>query len=65
VPSDTLAANAVPFGRPLCRARLATNPGQTRLFVRALVLLGLSRKADVKAAGRMVYATDARTVPSM
>lgn len=55
MPSDTLAANAVLFGRLLRRAGLAVDPGQTRLFVRALVLLGLSRKADIKTAGRTVY----------
>jgi uncharacterized protein len=55
VPSDTLAANAVLFGRLLRRAGLAVDPGQTRLFVRALLTLGLSRKPDIKAAGRAIY----------
>ncbi len=55
MPSDTLAANAVLFGRLLRRAGLAVDPGQTHLFVRALLALGLSRKADIKAAGRTIY----------
>jgi len=55
VPSDTLAANAVLFGRLLRRAGLAVDPGQTRLFVRALLLLGFRRKADIKTAGRTIY----------
>jgi len=55
VPSDTLTANAVLFGRLLRQAGLAVDPGQTRLFVRALLTLGLSRKPDIKAAGRAIY----------
>ena len=55
MPSDTLAANAVLFGRLLRQAGLAVDPGQTRLFVRALLTLGLSRKPDIKAAGRAIY----------
>ena len=55
MPSDTLAANAILFGRLLRRAGLAVDPGQTHLFLRALLLLGLSRKPDIKAAGRAIY----------
>ena len=50
-----LHANAVLFGRLLRRAGLAVNPAQTRLFLRTMMLLGLSRKADIKAAGRAIY----------
>jgi len=50
-----LAANTVLFGRLLRRAGLAVDPAQTRLFLRAMLLLGLSRKADIKAAGRAIY----------
>lgn len=53
--TGSLAENAVLFGRLLRRAGLAINPGQTRLFLRAILLLGLSRKADIKAAGRAIY----------
>jgi uncharacterized protein with von Willebrand factor type A (vWA) domain len=55
VPSETLAANAVLFGRLLRRAGLAVDPGQTRLFIGALLALGVSRKTDIKAAGRTIY----------
>jgi uncharacterized protein with von Willebrand factor type A (vWA) domain len=50
-----LAANTVSFGRLLRRAGLAVDPAQTRLFLRAMLLLGLSRKSDIKAAGRAIY----------
>ena len=50
-----LHANAVLFGRLLRRAGLAVDPAQTRLFLRTMMLLGLSRKADIKAAGRAIY----------
>src|SRR6478736_6710897 len=50
-----LAANTVFFGRLLRRAGLAVDPAQTRLFLRAMLLLGLSRKSDIKAAGRAIY----------
>jgi uncharacterized protein with von Willebrand factor type A (vWA) domain len=43
------------FGRLLRRAGLAVDPAQTRLFLRAMLLLGLSRKSDIKAAGRAIY----------
>ncbi len=43
------------FGRLLRRAGLAVDPAQTRLFLQAMTLLGLSRKADIKAAGRAIY----------
>jgi len=50
-----LAANTVLFGRLLRRAGLAVDPAQTRMFLRAMLLLGLSRKSDIKAAGRAIY----------
>jgi uncharacterized protein with von Willebrand factor type A (vWA) domain len=53
--TGSLAENTVLFGRLLRRAGLAINPGQTRLFLRAILLLGLSRKTDIKAAGRAIY----------
>jgi uncharacterized protein len=48
-------ANTVLFGRLLRRAGLAVDPAQTRLFIRAMLLLDMSRKADIKAAGRAIY----------
>ena len=50
-----LAPNVVWFGRLLHRAGLASDPPRTRLFLRALLLLGLNRKADIRAAGRAVF----------
>jgi uncharacterized protein len=50
-----LAPNVVWFGRLLRRAGLAADPPQTRLFLHALLLLGLHRKGDIKAAGRAVF----------
>ena len=55
--SNYLPANAVLFGRLLRRAGLAVDPAQTHLFIRAMLLLDMSRKADIKAAGRAVYVT--------
>jgi uncharacterized protein with von Willebrand factor type A (vWA) domain len=53
--TTALASNTIWFGRLLHRAGLATHPSQTRLFLRALLLLGLHRKGDIKAAGRAVF----------
>jgi uncharacterized protein with von Willebrand factor type A (vWA) domain len=50
-----LARNAVWFGRLLHQAGLAADPPRTRLFLHALVELGLHRKADIKAAGRAIF----------
>ncbi len=55
-PDAFLADNAVLFGRLLRRTGLAVDPGQTRQFLRAMLLLGLDRKGDIKAAGRDVFA---------
>ncbi len=50
-----LGRNAVWFGRLLHQAGLAADPACTRLFLRALLQLGLHRKADIKAAGRAIF----------
>ncbi len=50
-----LARNAVWFGRLLHRAGLSADPPRTRLFLHALLQLGLHRKADIKAAGRAIF----------
>lgn len=55
VDGAALAANVVLFGRMLRRAGLAVDADQTRAFARVLVLLGLGRRGDVKAAGRAVF----------
>jgi len=55
VDGSALAANVVRFGRVLRRAGLPVDPDQTRQFTRVLALLGVDRRADVKAAGRAVF----------
>ncbi|HEU5042321.1 MAG TPA: VWA domain-containing protein [Gemmatimonadales bacterium] len=55
VDGDVFLANALRFGRVLRRAGLDVEPGQTATFVRALTLLGVDRRADVRAAGRAIY----------
>jgi uncharacterized protein with von Willebrand factor type A (vWA) domain len=54
-PGGQLAANAALFGRLLRRAGLSVDPGKTRHFLSAMILLGLDRKGDIKAAGRAVF----------
>lgn len=51
----SLAANVTLFGRLLRRAGLGVDPARTREFLRAMLLLGLDRKADIKAAGRAIF----------
>lgn len=53
--AEALGRNVVRFGRLLRRAGLAVDHGQTRLFLDALRAVGVARKADVRAAGRLVY----------
>ncbi len=55
VDGEALVANCVQFGRLLRRAGLPVDPEQTRHFVRVAGLLGLARKDDVRAAGRLIY----------
>jgi uncharacterized protein with von Willebrand factor type A (vWA) domain len=50
-----LAINCVLFGRLLRRAGLPVDAEQTRSFARVLGMIGLDRKQDVKAAGRLLY----------
>ncbi len=50
-----LVSNCVLFGRLLRRAGLPVDPGQTRDFARAITLIGLGRKPEVKAAGRATF----------
>lgn len=50
-----LVPNCVTFGRLLRRAGLPVDPGQTRDFVRAITLIGLEQKQEVKAAGRTTF----------
>jgi uncharacterized protein with von Willebrand factor type A (vWA) domain len=55
VDGDVFLANAMRFGRILRRAGLEVEPGQTATFVRALALLGFSRRSDVRAAGGAIF----------
>ena len=55
VDGDIFLANALRFGRILRRAGLEVEPGQTATFVRALALLGVARRGDVRAAGRAIF----------
>src|SRR4051812_30651638 len=54
-PDAYAADNAVLFGRLLRRAGLAVDPDRARMFLRAMLLLGLDRKGDIKAAGRALF----------
>ena len=55
VDGEVLLANVGRFGRLLRRAGLGADSGQTATFARAVALLGVSRRADVRAAGRAIY----------
>ncbi len=52
---EVLLANVARFGRLLRRAGLDVDSGQTATFARALVILGLDRRTDARAAGRAVF----------
>ena len=51
----TLMANVMYFGRLLRRAGLAVDQGQTATFLRALALLGVDDRSDVRGAGRTIF----------
>lgn len=50
-----LRENAVVFGRLLRRVGLPVDPERTRQFAQAMLLVGLGRKRDLKAAGRAIF----------
>jgi uncharacterized protein with von Willebrand factor type A (vWA) domain len=50
-----LTANVLQFARLLRRAGLDVNSTQTATFLRAMTLLGLDRRSDVRAAGRAIF----------
>ena len=52
---DVITANVVEFGRVLRRAGIAVDPGQTATFLRALTVLGMDDRGDVRVAGRTTY----------
>lgn len=53
--SGPFTANVMQFGRLLRRVGLEVDPGQTATFLRALTLLGLSSRRDVRVAGRTIF----------
>jgi uncharacterized protein with von Willebrand factor type A (vWA) domain len=55
VRGDVLLANVSRFGRLLRRAGMDVDSGQTATFARALTLLGLGCRTDVRAAGRAIF----------
>jgi uncharacterized protein with von Willebrand factor type A (vWA) domain len=55
VDGPVFVANVMRFARLLRRAGLEVESGQTATFLRALTLLGLDRRADVRAAGRAIF----------
>lgn len=52
---EALTRNVVAFGRLLHRLGLGVTPDQTRLFLRALVEVGLDRPRVARAAGRAIF----------
>ena len=47
--------NVMQFGRLLRRVGLEVDPGQTASFLRALTLIGLGSRRDVRVAGRTIF----------
>jgi uncharacterized protein len=53
--SSELTANVMEFGRLLRCVGLEVDPGQTAIFLRALLLMGLDNRNDVRTAGRTIF----------
>lgn len=60
---EIITANVVEFGRLLRRAGLDVDPGQTGTFLRALTLLDMSNRRDVRVAGRAIFVRRAEDGP--
>ncbi len=58
-----ITANVMQFGRLLRRVGLDVDPGQTATFLRALTLLGLGERRDVRVAGRTIFVRRAEDQP--
>ena len=58
-----MTANVMQFGRLLRRVGLDVDPGQTATFLRALTLLGLGNRRDVRVAGRTIFVRRAEDQP--
>jgi uncharacterized protein len=52
---EAITANVMQFGRVLRRAGLDVDPSQTATFLRALTLLDLNDRSDVRVAGRTIF----------
>lgn len=50
-----LTANVLRFARLLRRAGLGVDSNQTNTFLKAMVLLGMDRRQDIRAAGRSIF----------
>jgi uncharacterized protein len=61
--SGPFTANVMQFGRLLRRVGLEVDPGQTATFLRALTLLGLGSRRDVRVAGRTIFVRRAEDRP--
>jgi uncharacterized protein with von Willebrand factor type A (vWA) domain len=55
VNGNVLLANVGRFGRLLRRAGLDVDSGQSADFLQAMALVGVDRRADVRAAGRAIF----------
>jgi uncharacterized protein len=55
VDGHAFTANVLRFARLLRRAGLEIENGQTASFLRAMLLLGFDRRADVRAAGQAIF----------
>jgi uncharacterized protein len=58
-----MTANVMQFGRLLRRVGLDVDPGQTATFLRALTILGLGDRRDVRFAGRAIFVRRAEDQP--
>jgi uncharacterized protein len=52
---EIITANVMQFGRLLRRVGLDVDPSQTATFLRALTLIGLDDREDVRVAGRAIF----------
>src|SRR4051812_1427951 len=53
--ASEFTVNVMEFGRLLRQAGLDVDPGQTATFLRALSLIGLDGRSDVRVAGRTIF----------
>jgi uncharacterized protein with von Willebrand factor type A (vWA) domain len=63
IDGTAITANVMEFGRLLRKAGLDVDPGQTATFLRALTLIGLDARSDVRVAGRTIFVRRAEDRP--